>query len=245
MKNPISDSGDSTTYSSFLRTGPLLALQDVGTTHDQLLFVVIHQSHELWFKLVLHELDEAVPMVDQDDFVAAGGPVQRMTRIFQALVHQWEVLDSMTPAGYLAFRDELGGGSGFQSSQFREIEFGCGLPDPSYLESSWLDADERARLQRRLQHPTLREAFLAAVDRQGLDVTGVVRGGVNPVASMFAERLVDFDEAVAHWRGRHVLAVERQIGAKPGTGSSSGVTYLRSTTTKRFFPELWDARSVL
>lgn len=163
------------------------------------------------------------------------------------LVAQWDVLGTMAPAGYLQFRHVLEGGSGFQSAQFREIEFASGLKDASYLGSPWLSPGELASLRRRLAAPSLRDAFDAALQRGGVaDVVQVLRGGEDTaLLTMLAETLLDYDEAVGHWRHRHVLAVERQIGTKPGTGGSSGAAYLRGTLTRRFFPDLWEARSRL
>jgi tryptophan 2,3-dioxygenase len=151
----------------------------------------------------------------------------------------------MTPAGYLEFRHVLEGGSGFQSAQFRELEFASGLKDPSYLGSTWLSDAERARLQKRLDDPTLADAFAAALQRHGVtDVLDVLRAGPS-MMTLLCESLIDYDEAVGHWRHRHVLAVERQIGLKPGTGGTTGAAYLRSTLTRRFFPDLWEARTRL
>ncbi len=235
------------TYASYLRVTELLELQQDPRAHDELLFVVIHQSHELWFKLVLHELDDAVALVAADRFPEAETRLRRIVTVMRQLVAQWDVLGTMAPAGYLQFRHVLEGGSGFQSAQFREIESTSGLKDPGYLASPWLSDTERANLQRRLDAPSLSDVFDDALDRSGVrDVVEVLRGGADlALLTMLAETLLDYDEAVGHWRHRHVLAVERQIGTKPGTGGSSGAAYLRSTLTRRFFPTLWEARSRL
>ncbi|GAA2810214.1 tryptophan 2,3-dioxygenase family protein [Kribbella solani] len=241
---PVAPAG-ATTYASFLNVDALLALQEPGEAHDRLLFVVIHQSHELWFKLLLHELDHAVSLAGRRSYRVAMVPVRRINWIVRSMIAQWDVLDTMTPRGYLEFRDALESGSGFQSAQFREIEFTAGLPDRGYVASPWLSDDERGRLSRRLEQPTLRQTFLDAVATTGQSMVELLRDPVDPELGDFAETLADFDELFALWRSRHVLAVERQIGAKPGTGRSSGVEYLRSTTTRRFFPEIWEARSIL
>jgi tryptophan 2,3-dioxygenase len=239
MSQPPAD----VTYASYLRVEELLSLQHEPRAHDELLFVVIHQSHELWFKLVLHELDEVVRLVGLDLFPEAETRLRRIVTVMRQLVAHWDVLGTMTPAGYLEFRDALQGGSGFQSAQFRELEFSSGLKDPSYLGSSWLSDAERARLQGRLDAPTLADAVRDALARHGVDdVVDVLRAGPS-MLTLFLESLLDYDEAVGHWRHRHVLAVERQIGLKPGTGGSSGAAYLRSTLTRRFFPDLWEART--
>lgn len=237
-----------TTYSSYLRVGELLALQQDPRAHDELLFVVIHQSHELWFKLVLHELDDAVALIDADRFPEAETRLRRIVTIMRQLVAQWDVLGTMAPAGYLQFRHVLEGGSGFQSAQFREIEFSSGLKDGAeYLSSPWLSDLEKQNLQRRLDSASLADAFAGALARSDVDdVVEVLRGRDDlALLTMLAETLLDYDEAVGHWRHRHVLAVERQIGTKPGTGGSSGAAYLRGTLTRRFFPDLWEARSRL
>lgn len=235
------------TYSSYLRVEELLRLQQEPRAHDELLFVVLHQSHELWFKLVLHELDDATALIAGDRFPEAETRLRRIVTIMRQLVAQWDVLGTMAPAGYLQFRHVLEGGSGFQSAQWREVEFASGLKDAGYLRSAWLSADERANLQRRLDAPSLADAFDAALARHDVtDVVDVLRGrGDLALVTMLAETLLDYDEAVGHWRHRHVLAVERQIGLKPGTGGSSGAAYLRGTLTKRFFPDLWEARTRL
>jgi tryptophan 2,3-dioxygenase len=233
------------TYSSYLRIAELLALQQEPRAHDELLFVVLHQSHELWFKLALHELDESRRLIDDDRFPEAETRLRRIVTIMRQLVAQWDVLGTMTPAGYLEFRHVLEGGSGFQSVQFRELEFSSGLKDPSYLESAFLSPAEVTALQARLDTPSLSDAFTSALARAGVDdVAEVLRSGPS-LLTMLAETLLDYDEAVGHWRHRHVLAVERQIGLKPGTGGSSGAAYLRSTLTRRFFPALWEARTRL
>lgn len=239
---------DPITYASYLRVADLLALQQEPRAHDELLFVVLHQSHELWFKLVLHELDDATRLIGADRFPEAETRLRRIVTILRQLVAQWDVLGTMAPAGYLQFRHALEGGSGFQSVQWREIEFASGLKDAGdYLHSPWLSDDERARLQRRLDGTSLADAFAGALARGGVDdVIEVLRGGTgHALLTTVAETLLDYDEAVGHWRHRHVLAVERQIGLKSGTGGSSGVAYLRGTLTRRFFPALWEARTRL
>ena len=234
------------TYASYLRLDELLELQQQPRAHDELLFVVLHQSHELWFKLVLHELDEATRLINADAYPEAETRLRRIVTIMRQLVAQWDVLGTMTPAGYLEFRHVLEGGSGFQSVQFRELEIASGLRDlGTYLESPWLSEAELSRMHARLAQPSLADAFTAALERGGVaDVADVLRSGPS-ILTMLAETLLDYDEAVGHWRHRHVLAVERQIGLKPGTGGSSGAAYLRGTLTRRFFPALWEARTRL
>ncbi|HVU72103.1 MAG TPA: tryptophan 2,3-dioxygenase family protein [Mycobacteriales bacterium] len=235
------------TYQSYLHIPELLALQDPPRAHDELLFIVAHQSHELWFKLVLHELTAVRDRMLADDCRHAMHPIKRAITILHVLTAQWDVLDTMRPAGYLEFRHELGTGSGFQSVQFREIEFLCGRKDPSYLDNDWLSAAERDDLTRRLTEPSLAEAMRTLFAARGVrDVPALLaEQTAQPDLSDLCDALVDLEVAFGMWRARHVLMVERQIGHKPGTGGSSGTEYLRSTTTIRFFPELWEARTEL
>jgi tryptophan 2,3-dioxygenase len=153
----------------------------------------------------------------------------------------------MSPQDFLAFRSDLAPASGFQSVQFRELEFLSGLKNPNYLKRLDADAEERARLERRLAEPTLWDAFLALVERNGSpSLTEIIRNRADqPELFDLAEALLDHDEAFALWRSRHVLMVERQIGGKTGTGGSTGAQYLRGTLGKRFFPALWEVRSEL
>lgn len=235
------------TYSSYLRVEELLSLQSEPRAHDELLFVTIHQSHELWFKLALHELDDVIALIGEAAYPRAESRLRRIVSIMRQLTAQWDVLGTMSPAGYLEFRHVLEGGSGFQSAQFREMEFSSGLKDPGYLGSPWLSPAEKIRLVRRLDSPSLADVFSSALEDNGVvDVLDVLKGRSDlALLTMLSETLLDYDEAVGHWRHRHVLAVERQIGLKPGTGGSSGAAYLRGTLTRRFFPELWEARTAL
>ena len=191
---------------------------------------------------MLHELDEATRLIDADAFPEAETRLRRIVTIMRQLVAQWDVLGTMTPAGYLEFRHVLEGGSGFQSVQFRELESPL-VPDRELPRVVVDLAEEVARCSRLAA--LAGDAFDGALERGGVtDVADVLRGGPS-LLTMLAETLLDYDEAVGHWRHRHVLAVERQIGLKPGTGGSSGAAYLRSTLTRRFFPALWEARTRL
>jgi tryptophan 2,3-dioxygenase len=215
--------------------------------HDELLFIVVHQVYELWFKVVLFELEAARDRIDADDIFFARHFLHRVHVIERLLVEQIEVIETMSPQDFLAFRSQLAPASGFQSVQFREIEFLSGLKDPKYLARVEATPEEALRLRRRLDEPSLDDAFRSLL----------VRGGSPSLVEVFKDRerhgdlfdlceaLLDHDEAFAHWRARHVLMVERQIGGKTGTGGSSGAEYLRSTLGKRFYPELWDVRSQL
>ena len=250
----------SLTYGSYLRIPELLSLQRPLSDpphHDEHLFIVIHQVYELWFKEMLHELDAAVRYFDDDDLLKVSKAFRRIHAIQRVLEQQVDVLETMTPQEFNAFREALNPASGFQSAQFREIEFRGGLAMPekavAHLE---LTADEKARLERRLREPTLYDALKAYLRRHGFAVDthdaliATFRSIYENDERDFAlylvlEDLIEFDERVLLWRGRHVRMVERMIGMKPGTGGSLGAAYLQTTLERRFFPELWEVRTSL
>jgi tryptophan 2,3-dioxygenase len=248
MGSQFGEEGRKLSYGSYLKIPELLDLQHgLSEEHDELLFIVAHQVYELWFKVVLEELEATRGRMDLDDIFFARHHLRRIVVVERLLIEQIEVLETMSPQDFLAFRSQLAPASGFQSIQFREIEFLSGLKEPKYLARVEAGADEMARLRRRLDEPSVADAFHSLVERRGspalLDIyTDRARYG-----DLFdlCEALLDHDESFAHWRSRHVLMVERQIGSKPGTGGSSGAQYLRSTLEKRFFPELWEVRSHL
>lgn len=245
---PFGEAGRRLSYGSYLKVPELLGLQEGMTEeHDELLFIVVHQVYELWFKVLLHELEAARDGLFAGDAFAALHCLKRVRVVERLLVEQLEVLETMSPQDFLAFRSELAPASGFQSVQFRELEFLSGLKDPAYLKRLDADPVERTRLERRLTEPTLWDAFTAFVERSGSPSLEEVLRHRREHAELFevAESLLDHDEAFAHWRSRHVLMVERQIGGKTGTGGSSGAEYLRGTLDKRFYPELWELRSRL
>lgn len=235
-------------YASYLHLDGLLQQQEGLTeAHDELLFIVVHQAYELWFKVLIHELEEVRACLDRDDLERARHYLRRVRVIEDLLIEQVQVLETMAPQDFLTFRSELAPASGFQSIQFREIEFLSGLKDPRLLEHLEASAEDRARLERRLGERTLWDAYrdllkrrkapaLVSLYRQRDHFTDLVD---------LSEALLDHDEGFAIWRSRHVHMVERQIGSKRGTGGSTGVSYLRSTLDKRFFPELWEVRSQL
>lgn len=248
-------------YGSYLRIPDLLQLQQQVSDppqHDELLFIVIHQVYELWFRQLLHELDAVVRCLDADEVLGAHRLLGRCTEIQRVLIAQIKVLQTMTPDDFLTFRDRLMPASGFQSAQFRCIEYLCGLKDASHLEHQPAESAGRAAMEARLRAPTLGERFHALLRRRGLDavaedhdrrVRALVRLYHEPDAHydlhLLVEALVEFDQMFALWRLHHVSMVERMIGAKPGTGGSEGVAYLRGTLDRRFFPELWEVRSHL
>jgi tryptophan 2,3-dioxygenase len=223
-----------------------------------MLFIVIHQTKELWMKQMLHELKLATSLVEQDQFAAAYKALSRVGRIQSVMTLSWDVLSTLTPVDYLKFRDVLGTSSGFQSAQFRELEYRLGIKNDSYLEHYEPGSNERVRLEAALAEPSLREASHAALERAGFDLGD--RSGeaiANAWLQVYrdserwfdlyqlAEKLLDIDDALAGWRHKHVLTVERIIGNKRGTGGSAGAPYLRSTLDKRVFPELWALRTSL
>jgi tryptophan 2,3-dioxygenase len=247
------------TYADYLKLDQLLgAQQPLSGLHDEMLFIVIHQTKELWMKQMLHELELAIRLIGEDSFAPAYKALARVNRIQSVMTLSWEVLSTLTPVDYLAFRDRLGTSSGFQSGQFRELEFRLGLKDPAFLQHYDEGTETRERLQAALASPSLRDAAVAALERGGFDV------GDRTIAALsaawlqvyraadrwfelyqLAEKLIDLDDALAMWRHKHVLTVERIIGNKRGTGGSAGAAYLRSTLDKRVFPELWSLRTDL
>lgn len=222
------------------------------------MFIIVHQVYELWFKQVLFELEAVREATFARDLHSARHYLERVHAIERVLIEQINVLESMSPQDFLEFRIHLAPASGFQSVQFREIEFISGLKDARYVERLASTEDERARLERRLAEPTLWDAFCDLLASRGLlmppDDEPARRDSLVALASdrrtfagefFLSEALVTHDELFTLWRQRHVLMVERQIGTKSGTGGSTGAPYLRSTLDKRFYPELWDLRSYL
>ncbi|HEX6231042.1 MAG TPA: tryptophan 2,3-dioxygenase family protein, partial [Actinomycetota bacterium] len=215
------------------------------------------QAYELWFKQVLFELVAVREHLFQGDAERARHLLTRVHAIERVLIEQIEVLETMTPQDFLEFRSLLTPASGFQSAQFREIEFVSGLKDPRYLGDLAASPEELARLARRLEEPTLWDGFLAMLGERGLPMPdddagsrmeSLLRMSREPehaAAFAVAEGLLDHDESFSRWRFHHVLMVEREIGAKRGTGGSAGVGYLKGTLDRRCFPELWELRSHL
>lgn len=257
------EQGARLTYGSYLRLPVLLDAQHLESdppAHDELLFITIHQVYELWFKQLLHESTaarDAMLTTDEDRIWWAQHLLQRMHVIERVLVQQVDVLETMTPQDFLQFRQTLAPASGFQSVQYRELEFLSGAKDASFVQRfKGLTSEERERLRRRLEEPTLWDAFLVVLASRGLDVSSdeavldSVRRSAHDRASYadvwaLAEALLQHDELAAGWRARHVVMVERMIGTKTGTGGSSGADYLRSRLDLRYYPLLWELRSVL
>jgi len=247
------------TYADYLKLDQLLsAQQPLSALHDEMLFIVIHQTKELWMKQMLHELELAIPLIAEDRFAEAYKAMARISRIQAVMTLSWDVLSTLTPVDYMKFRDVLGTSSGFQSAQFRELEYRLGLKNPAFLEHYDEGTTARARLKRALDEPSLHEAASDALARAGFDLGDRSEEALAAAWLQvyqdadrwfelyeLAEKLVDIDDALAMWRHKHVLTVERIIGNKRGTGGSAGAPYLRSTLDKRIFPELWALRTDL
>ena len=248
MSRRFGEEGRELSYGTYLKVPELLRLQQgLSQEHDELLFIVAHQVYELWFKVVLDELEATRGRIDSDDIFFARHHLRRVNIIERLLVEQIEVLETMSPQDFLAFRSKLAPASGFQSVQFREIEFLSGLKEPKYVARLDATPEEVTRLRKRLDEPSVDDAFRALIQRRGSPSLLEIFRDRQRHGDLFdlCEALLDHDETFAHWRARHVLMVERQIGSKTGTGGSSGVEYLRSTLDKRFYPELWEVRSQL
>jgi tryptophan 2,3-dioxygenase len=247
------------TYADYLALDQLLTAQrPLSDLHDEMLFIVIHQTKELWLKQMIHELDLAIGLVNEDRFSPAYKAMSRISRIQSVMTLSWEVLSTLTPVDYMKFRHVLGTSSGFQSAQFRELEFKFGIKNPAFLEYHKDIPELAARLKAALEGQSLRDASHAALERAGFDLGDRSEGAISSAwleiyrnadrwfeLYQLAEKLVDIDDALSMWRFKHVLTVERIIGNKPGTGGSAGAPYLRSTLEKRAFPELWSLRTAL
>jgi tryptophan 2,3-dioxygenase len=272
--NNVSDSPDAglpkaLTYGRYLCIDDLLALQQPrsdGPEHDELLFIVIHQVYELWFKELLHEIDFARQLLEQDESHRAQHILTRILTILKVAVGQIDILETMTPLEFLSFRARLEAASGFQSDQFRQIEFVLGRKSEAAINRFADGSRARVALQQRYHEPTLWDAFLRYLSREGYTVPHALlaRDVTTPIEpslelqrvlidlyrrdtknAELCERFVDLDEGMQEWRYRHVKMVERTIGGKTGTGGSGGASYLRGTLGQPLFPDLWEIRSHL
>jgi tryptophan 2,3-dioxygenase len=224
--------------------------------HDEMLFIIIHQVYELWFKLLLHEIDAAMAAMDRDELLRVAKIFRRIHTIQRLLEQQVDVLETMTPQEFNQFRDNLNPASGFQSVQFREIEFACGLRRTEILKYVELDDAHRATLERRMTEPSLYDHAKELLRRRGFAIASSEEL-VESFRRIYTEEdhyydlhllledMIEFDERLLLWRGRHVLMVERMIGAKKGTGGSLGAAYLARTLDSKLFPELWEVRTLL
>jgi aminocarboxymuconate-semialdehyde decarboxylase len=272
---PTVPHGEQLTYSSYLKVPELLSLQHSQSSpqhHDELLFIIVHQTYELWFKELLHDLDAVVANLrgaganpkSRDEVYEAARLLRRCTEITRVLVEQFTILETMLPTHFMAFRGKLEPASGFQSEQFRELEFLCGLKDEKMLRYHRPTPEAHALLERRLREPSLHDVFFDALRTMGklqIDDKANEREGFDAraraVLSLYrdersnrdwidvCERLTEFDELVVSWRLRHIQLVERVIGVRMGTGGTAGSSYLKLTLDKKFFPELWEARTLL
>jgi tryptophan 2,3-dioxygenase len=253
------------TYGSYLHVEQLIGLQKLESDpprHDEMLFIIIHQVYELWFKQLLHELDGIVTRLAAGDPLHATRLLRRCIEIERVLIQQVLVLETMTPNDFLTFRDHLMPASGFQSAQFRNLEAVCGVRHDHARNQFAEGTPARTELERRWGAPTITDVLYDLLRARGFDlprgddeaaheqrVRELARLYQHPDDNydlyMLAEALVEFDELFTLWRVHHVQMVERMIGAKPGTGGSAGVGYLRTTLDRKFFPELWELRSHL
>jgi tryptophan 2,3-dioxygenase len=251
----------SLTYSNYLKLNKLLHIQDcLSPDHDEMLFIVIHQTYELWFKEMLHELDYLKQMLLQNDLPRSLHTLKRILTILKVLVHQTDILETMTPLEFLTFRDRLDTASGFQSYQFRELEFALGHKNQQVLNRFDSLDDEKQLLQKRFEEKSLWQVFLLFLKQNNYKISSQMiiddNDGKLPelkqiltdiynnnfMVAQFCELLVDLDEGFQEWRYRHVKMVERTIGTKQGTGGSDGVKYLMKTLSIKFFPLLWEIR---
>jgi tryptophan 2,3-dioxygenase len=259
-------------YNKYLRVPDLIGLQDCLSDpihHDELLFITVHQAYELWFKQIRHEIDAVISQTNENRLIAAARSLRRVVEIEKLLINQIHILETMTPISFLGFRDELNPASGFQSMQFREIEFVSGLKNENILNEFRNDEFAHERLQKRFSGPDLGEAFYAALRARGFDAPANEKGSdeaeskrrygkrtqavleilthfeQRPEEFQLTEALLEHDEYFSLWRSHHIKMVERMVGTKRGTGGSEGVGYLRTTLNKKFFPELWEARTYL
>ena len=248
-------------YGSYLHVPELLSLQRLLSdppAHDELLFIIVHQAYELWFKVVLFELESIRDALYTGDTHRARHYLERVHAIERIMIEHIGAIETMSPQDFLEFRSNLAPASGFQSVQFREIEFISGLKEPGLIARLAETPEEREKLERRVAEPTVWDGFCAMLEANGLpmpeDDESGRRGSLlemmrnkEKYAELFytAESLLTHDELFANWRLRHILMVERQIGSKTGTGGSTGVSYLKTTLDKRFYPELWGLRSHL
>ncbi|HVS13112.1 MAG TPA: tryptophan 2,3-dioxygenase family protein [Thermoanaerobaculia bacterium] len=259
---------EAVTYGKYLELDALLSLQQPRPEleHDEILFIVIHQVYELWFKVILHELDYCRRLLTDGDVHRAQHTLKRILTILKVLVAQLDILETMTPTEFLSFRERLDRASGFQSDQFRALEFSLGAKSRAAIERFSQGSRARVGLERRYREPTLWDAFLAHLTGLGKpipaaalerDVTVPIEPSpeiqavlleiyrTDPQTSELCERLVDLDEGLQEWRYRHVKMVERTIGVKQGTGGSAGSAYLRTTLSQPLFPDLWEIRGQL
>jgi tryptophan 2,3-dioxygenase len=263
----------SMTYGDYLHLPDLLDCQKpLSGRHDEMLFIILHQTMELWMKQVLFEIDAAQEMIARGELVPAYKSLARVSRIQAVMTQAWDILATMTPADYLGFRNVLGTSSGFQSAQFRILEYRLGLKDASFLKYQDPGSPEYRAMEKALDEPSLYDEALSQLAQAGFSIPAEIFGRArrDPYVTNDAveeawtavyrdtdkywalyqlaeklEKLLDLDDALLTWRSRHVLTIERVIGMKPGTGGTAGVAYLQKTLSRRCFPEIWSLRTRL
>ncbi|MGF9966963.1 tryptophan 2,3-dioxygenase [Bacillus rhizoplanae] len=258
------------TYGEYLQLDSLLSSQKrLSDHHDEMLFIVIHQASELWMKLILHELEAAIESIKNEKLAPAFKMLARVSKIQSQIIQSWDILATLTPAEYIEFRDSLGQASGFQSFQYRMIEFALGYKTPHVLKIYEKDAELHARLNKALHTPSLYDVAIQTLSKEGFpinpsvlqrDITQPYEADATVEAAwlevysdvkkywdlyQLAEKLIDIEDWLQQWRFRHMKTVERIIGHKMGTGGSSGVSYLKRVLDQSFFPELWNIRTKL
>jgi len=266
QENPAGDLD----YKGYLKLDELLQLQQPLSQppcHDETLFIIVHQVFELWFRLVLHEIDKIFELLDADDVIESERLIRRLTSIVRLFIPKLSVLETMLPSDFIQFRDRLRPASGFQSVQFREIEFACGLKDRKYIGMFKGDAEGTARLEKRFAEPSFWDHCVGLLNQEGYNVetddaqrraiVSIYKRDGNHSLRVLCEAMIEYDEMFSLWREHHIRMAQRMIGAKPGTGQDTvastygktspmgamGVGYLTQTLTKKFFPVLWAART--
>jgi tryptophan 2,3-dioxygenase len=266
----MTDTPASMTYADYLGLQPLLSAQHpISDLHDEMLFIIIHQTKELWLKQIIHELKLSRELIRSDSLEQVHKSLSRVSRIQAVMTLSWDVLATLTPTDYSSFRDVLGSSSGFQSAQFRQMEYMLGLKDGAHLKHHQEGSASHGALDEALKEPSLWDEANRALSRAGLQLPNHAIGRdwslrYEPSEAVeaawaevyrdhhrwwplyqLAEKLVDIDDSLAIWRHKHVVTVERIIGLKRGTAGTAGVAYLQSTVGKRAFPELWSLRTKL
>ncbi|WP_139377103.1 tryptophan 2,3-dioxygenase [Halobacillus hunanensis] len=269
-ENVHTDFKERMTYGEYLNLDRLLSSQNrLSEHHDEMLFIVIHQVSELWMKQILHELRAAIDLIREGEIQEALKMLSRVSKIQTQIIHAWDVLSTLTPAEYIQFRDDLGQASGFQSYQYRMVEFALGYKTPHVLKIYEKDPELHKELKRAYEAPGIYDAAIERLVEAGFkinpdlinrDFTTIYQSDVTVEKAwekvykdvetywdlyQLAEKLVDIEDWFQQWRFRHMKTVERIIGHKTGTGGSSGVGYLKKVLDHRFFPELWDIRTTL
>ncbi|RWZ58849.1 tryptophan 2,3-dioxygenase [Halobacillus fulvus] len=269
-ENVHTDFKEKMTYGEYLKLDDLLSAQErLSSHHDEMLFIIIHQVSELWMKLILHELKASIDSIRTGDLQSAFKMLARVSNIQTQIIHAWDVLATLTPAEYIEFRDQLGQASGFQSYQYRMVEFALGYKSPHVLKIYEKDPALHEQLKEAYQAPSIYDVAIEKLFEAGFDInpelasrdfTKVYEADPTVEAAwrkvyknvdqywelyQLAEKLVDIEDWLQQWRFRHMKTVERIIGHKMGTGGSSGVGYLKKVLDHRFFPELWDVRTTL